>query len=355
VSEIRSQLSLFEGALESARIFNWVAAECAATSGLFDVVANDTPLQELVANFRVHESKADGFRAYLGVLVDLDLLERRKVRDDEVYCARSGNVEAGRGAGGGLRRYAPRLELLSPWYGEGHADLIRSSNIELLGEDLAFYRSPTEKIRFDRTFLSAWKTNLTNPLYEFGRALAVRELCARGRRFLDLASGLGYGAERLAQFAEGCEVVCVDNSPDMLAQSRLLVYPDATIRFIMHDLNDGLPPFPPNSFDGVLFNGSFHFVEDKRTMLEQIRRVLRPGGLLVLGHVFCRSGFADEAMHDLYFSLVENPSWILTFDGLRDLAAETGFVEVDRWHRGSHSFLLVERPLDPADRVRVRE
>ncbi len=41
----------------------------------------------------------------------------------------------------------------------------------------------------------------------------------------------------------------------------------------------------------------------------------------------------------------------MTFDGLRSLAAEAGFDEVDQWHRGSHSYLLVERPLEPSPDV----
>ena len=135
----------------------------------------------------------------------------------------------------------------------------------------------------------------------------------------------------------------VDKSEDFLREARLVVYPRAKVRFEARDLNTGLPPLAPSSFDGVLFNGAFHFISDKARRLREIHRVLRPGGLLVIGHCFCRSGFDDERMHDLYFSMMANEAWPVTFEELRSLVADHGFQEFRRYHRGSHSYLIAER------------
>jgi SAM-dependent methyltransferase len=347
----RSEASLFDAAIESAAVFNWVAAECAVTGNLLDALPELSTPDDLMARLGFHPAKRDALDALLRVLVDLRLAERRTdpVAGD-VYRARPGAVAERRALSGGIERYRPRLDRLAPWYGDRHVDLIREANRHLLGDDLSFFRDPGTKIRFERPYFDAWRANLTNPLYEFGRVLAVRELAERGRRFLDLACGMGYGAQRLAELAGlGTEVVCVDISQDMLDEARRQGYPaDASVRFVRRDLNTGLPPLPAGSYDGVLFNGALHFVEDKPARLAEIHRALRPGGLLAVGHCFCRSGFADEPMHDLYFSLVENRSWITTFGELRTIVADAGFEELREYHRGSHSYLLAERLAEPA-------
>jgi SAM-dependent methyltransferase len=341
----RTEVTLFDAAIESAMVFNWVAAECAVTGHLLDGLAGFATTDELIARFGFHPEKRSALDALLRVLVSLGLVEQRTVgKLPCVYRARPDAVEQRRALSGGIESYRPRLERLDPWYGDRHVDLIRSSNQRLLGDDLAFFRNPATRIRFERQYFPAWRTNLLNPLYEFGRLLAVRELVGRGRRFLDLACGMGHGAQRIAELAAPeSEVVCVDISEDMLDEARRQDYRGASVRFVRRDLNDGLPWLPAGWFDGVLFNGAFHFIQNKRARLAEIHRVLRPGGLLVLGHCFCRNNFDDEPMHDLYFSLVENQSWIVTFEELRELVAETGFVELRQYHRGSHSYLLAER------------
>lgn len=343
MSSIQSERSLFDAATESARIFNWVAAECAMSGDLLRVLRRFSTPADVMSKMGFHPSKGESLRALLEVLVSIGLVERRGIDGGSVYRTRLKVLGRHRTLNGGLQRYQPRYQILKPWFGERHVELIRSSNRRLLGEKLEFFRSPSVKIRFDRSFLDAWRTNLTNPLYEFGRVVAVRHLVARGRRFLDLASGLGYCAQRLAEFSSGgCEIICIDRSPDMLREAQRLVYPGAKVRFMLWDLNDGLPPLPTRWFDGVMFTGAFHFIEDKQARLREIHQVLRPGGILAIGHCFCRSNFEDEPMHDFYFSMVENTSWPIRFQELRSMVTDTGFQELHRYHRGSHSYLLAE-------------
>jgi len=344
MSPTKSEQSLFEAAIESARIFNWVVTECAASGGLLEALANYSTHADIMRRMNFHDSKADAVRTLLNVLVDTGLVEQQTHTTDVIYRSRDLIIGQSKKLDGALKRYEQRQSVLDPWYGDAHAELIRSSNRALIGEDLSFFRSPTAKIRFDRTFFEAWRTNLLNPLYEFGRLQAVREMVQYGSRFLDLGSGLGYGAQRLAEYKpEGCEITCVDISADMLSEARKLAYPAAKVSFIQRDLNDGLPKLSGAPFDAVLFNGAFHFISDKRARLREIHEVLRPNGLVVIGHCFCRSNFADEPMHDLYFSLLENPYWAITFRELRALVRESGFAEIREFHRGSHSYLLAER------------
>jgi SAM-dependent methyltransferase len=344
MSATKSEQTLFDAAIESARIFNWAVTECAASGQLLEALGTYSSHAEIMRRMNFHESKAEAVRSLLNVLVDTGVVEQRTETPEVIYRSRAVTIEQSKKLDGALRQYEQRHSILDPWYGDAHAELIRSSNRALIGENLSFFRSPTVKIRFDRTFFDAWRTNLLNPLYEFGRLQAVREMVQHGSRFLDLGSGLGYGAQRLAEYKpEGCEITCIDISADMLAEARMLAYPGAKVRFIQHDLNKGLPKLSGAPFDAVLFNGAFHFISDKRAQLREIYEVLRPHGLLVIGHCFCRSGFPDEPMHDLYFSLLENGYWAITFQELRALVKETGFAELREFHRGSHSYLLAER------------
>lgn len=44
-------------------------------------------------------------------------------------------------------------------------------------------------------------------------------------------------------------------------------------------------PFPNNSFDTVLCNGMYECVENPQRMVEEVMRILRPGGTAIFGFV----------------------------------------------------------------------
>ena len=193
-------------------------------------------------------------------------------------------------------------------------------------------------------------------MYEWGRVKVVRDLVQYGNKFLDLACGPGFGTERLVQLCDGpCEVVGIDKSSDFLAFARKAIYPSAKVKFIHRDLNEGLPPLQEGYFDGILFNGAFHFIKDKPSLLREMRRVLRPGGLLVIGHCFSRSGFSDEAMHDVYFHMIENACFVESWEAVRSHVSRSGFEELSQFHRGSHSYLTARRDLNPGEAPDARK
>ncbi|MEV7229570.1 MULTISPECIES: class I SAM-dependent methyltransferase [Polymorphospora] len=337
---MKSQESLFTAAIESAHIFDNAVREVSQTSGLLSALTHFQTVDDVVRRLAFRAERTEQVRHLLKVLVATGAAEERQIKGQTVYRAVKQPATAL------PERYQPRYENLTSWYGEGHAELIRNGNKGMLGDDLSFMRSPDAAIAFNRDFEHAWRTNLQNPLYEFGRMIAVRELASRGHRFLDLACGPGFGAMRLAEFSEQpATIVCVDKSADFLDIARTNVYPQASVTFIERDLNTGLPPVVPGSFDGVLFNGAFHFMQDQPARLREIWQALRPGGVFVLGHCFSYSGFADEAMHDFYFSLLRDKAYVLPWATLKDVVTEVGFSIFKELHRGSHSYLIAERPV----------
>jgi SAM-dependent methyltransferase len=98
-----------------------------------------------------------------------------------------------------------------------------------------------------------------------------------GLRVLDAACGPGLYAEQLS--VRGAEVVGFDHSPRMvdLASARV---PSATFR--VHDLGEPLTWLPDASVDRALCALAIEYVDDRVGALAELRRVLRPGGALVL-------------------------------------------------------------------------
>jgi 2-polyprenyl-3-methyl-5-hydroxy-6-metoxy-1,4-benzoquinol methylase len=116
-----------------------------------------------------------------------------------------------------------------------------------------------------------------NALYD--RA-AVLELLGDvdGQAVLDAGCGPGLYAEELAN--RGASVVGIDQSTGMveLAQQRLGGRAD----FRAHDLSRPLDWLADQSFDAVVLALVIHHVDDRRALLRELFRVLRPGGRLVL-------------------------------------------------------------------------
>jgi len=96
-----------------------------------------------------------------------------------------------------------------------------------------------------------------------------------------LEAGCGTGNISLALASRGARVVGLDASGPMLARAqdktRQEGLPIAWIRGVASHL-----PFAAGSFDGVLCILALDFMTDRETALEEMVRVLRPGGLVAV-------------------------------------------------------------------------
>ena len=98
---------------------------------------------------------------------------------------------------------------------------------------------------------------------------------------LELGPGPGYlGLEWLRQ-TDNTTLTGLDISPDMidLAQRNAAEYGLAERATYVQTTGAGIP-FDANTFDGVLSNGSLHEWEDPKAILDEMWRVLKPGGRL---------------------------------------------------------------------------
>jgi SAM-dependent methyltransferase len=147
--------------------------------------------------------------------------------------------------------------------------------------------------RNDR-FVPALRFRLLTPLFDPLVAVTTRERHFKGRvldraevrdgeRVLDLACGTGTLALHVLERAPGADVAGLDGDPAILERARAKAAgAGAEISF-----DEGLStelPYEDRSFDVVLSTLFFHHLSDdaKRRSADEIQRVLRPGGRLVV-------------------------------------------------------------------------
>lgn len=95
-----------------------------------------------------------------------------------------------------------------------------------------------------------------------------------GKYILDFGSGEGITANH---FAEKNTVVAIEPSEEMLANR----WADYAYRQIRGDVSS-LSEFEDNSFDVVICHNVLEYTEDKKRILEELHRVLKPNGILSL-------------------------------------------------------------------------
>ena len=108
--------------------------------------------------------------------------------------------------------------------------------------------------------------------YHFAAALVT------GRDVLDVACGEGYGSALLARTAR--HVVGADIAPAVIGHARARYGAATNLEFRRADCK--ILPFPDASFDVVVSFETIEHIGGQETFLDEVRRVLRPEGFLVL-------------------------------------------------------------------------
>ena len=102
-----------------------------------------------------------------------------------------------------------------------------------------------------------------------------------GMRALDAGAGTGAVArEMAAMVGEAGSVVAFDQSQERLDEGRKLS-PAKNLEFVKGDLY--APPLEPGSFDFIWCRFIFEYLSDPDAALAQFKRLLKPGGKVVVG------------------------------------------------------------------------
>ncbi|MGH8214352.1 MAG: malonyl-ACP O-methyltransferase BioC [Rhodanobacteraceae bacterium] len=99
-------------------------------------------------------------------------------------------------------------------------------------------------------------------------------------RVLDVGCGTGRGTARLKKRWKQAEVIALDISLPMLHQARRHAGWRKAFQRVVADAR--ALPFPDRSLDIVYSNLCMQWCDEPRTFLAELRRVLKPGGLLVV-------------------------------------------------------------------------
>jgi arsenite methyltransferase len=158
------------------------------------------------------------------------------------------------------------------------------------------------------------------------RKLASAVLIGRDSRVLDVASGSGESARVLTQHF-GCHVTGVDYSADNCARANAMAIEAGLtekIHFVDGDAED--LPFAADTFDVVTCECSLCIFPNRLTALNEIQRVLRPGGHLGISDVVVNQAI-PLSLQDL-FGHVLCIGGALSIDGYREAFAEAGFSSI---------------------------
>lgn len=177
-----------------------------------------------------------------------------------------------------------------------------------------------------------------------------------GLDLLDVGCGDGQTSCWLAE-RFGVRIVGISTGKKGVEQARRLARDRGLSRSVVFRRRDGMDNgFPDASFDRVWVLQSSHFMLDKRRLLSECARVLRPGGRLALGDIMLRSPlpllevvkhradflllhrvFGRARMEPLtaYAALAEESG--LRVEVLDDVSAET-LPTFDSWRRNAVAF-----------------
>jgi SAM-dependent methyltransferase len=177
---------------------------------------------------------------------------------------------------------------------------------------------------FAEAYAASNETSLVNAHYERPAMLALAGDVA-GRRILD--AGCGSGPLFAALRDRGAIVTGIDKSAGMVELARRRLGDDADL--LVAELGSPLP-FPDGTFEDVTASLVLHYLEDWGPALAELRRVLKPGGRLIVSvnHPFTENLWHREAGLD--------PDYFVTYNYTVEwtVGGQTGLLRF--WTRPLH-------------------
>ncbi|KAA2252462.1 class I SAM-dependent methyltransferase [Solihabitans fulvus] len=174
---------------------------------------------------------------------------------------------------------------------------------------------------FAEAYTAETETNLLNAYYA---RPAIVNLAGEvtGRRILD--AGCGSGVVSAALRDRGAVVTGFDRSTKMVELARQRLGGDAALQ--VADVTGPLP-YPDGAFDDVVAALVLHYLEDWTAPLAELRRVLKPGGRLIVA-----------VNHPIIFKIVHpEASYFATSKWSEEYTFNGQKAVLTYWHRPLHA------------------
>jgi len=172
---------------------------------------------------------------------------------------------------------------------------------------------------YDESILNHFIFNASHNM--FLRAMAP--FLMKSARILDVGCGTGRFAFRLQDANSHIKVHGVDLSKEMIEKAKSKLRADE-IHFAMGDVEE--LPYSSNTFDIITCGSSFHHYPNQGKALFEMRRVLKPGGRLMIIDG-CRDGLIGGIVFGIV-ALIEKDVRHITAQQLKELLLSTGFGEI---------------------------
>jgi SAM-dependent methyltransferase len=160
-------------------------------------------------------------------------------------------------------------------------------------------RALAQRLGYDDDVVAALPDRAVESFAGVGNPFQLRPLTP-GERVVDVGSGAGFDSfVAAAQVGPDGRVVGVDMTPEMLEKSRATA---ATLDLAHVEFRSGLAellPVDDGWADAVISNGVINLCADKRAVLTEIRRVLKPGGWLQFADIANGRPVPEGALRDI--------------------------------------------------------
>jgi ubiquinone/menaquinone biosynthesis C-methylase UbiE len=106
----------------------------------------------------------------------------------------------------------------------------------------------------------------------------------KGKHLLEIGCGMGY--DSLEFLKRGVRVTATDLTPNAVVMTQKHFEVEGVRAEDIRTANALNLPFADSTFDGVWANGVFHATGDPRRAIQEARRVLKPGGRVIISHFY---------------------------------------------------------------------